>query len=490
MPVPLETDPFVLACRAKKRFLLNVGYVLLLVATIIVLPDLQSCVHLKVVRGLDGDDIHYLLESFMLRLGEYRIYEYEVFSHFYGTICPVKSAAEFQAYADYPPLAYLLYLPLSPLAPKHFIQACFLLNCVLLVISAGFLGACWVRLGNQALSWERILKPAITCLGFIVCYSPTIDNLMQGQLNIPIFCLLCCFAYAWMTGRETLAGVAVVAAGGLKIFPLLMLLPLVLRGKGRSLLVSLGSLVGVYAWIGWTYASTMQQYLTKVFPFYLTRQPVGLPCNRALDGLLVSLWGVQDISHLPEVCRRVLLLFKLLCLGLTVLVLYRVGRSVPNTSQAMLSGQEGLHPEEPDVARSRWVRSAEISLSVLLMYQLLPSSWGHYHEFLLIPFVLVFRLVLEHPLSDGEFLAAGLVVFVWFMVCSLEGLVSMPERAVVWWMRWYWYEGPWMAPLKTCLFGATLYLYDRIAVRFGFCGSGTESQETPRAPLTSAVPSV
>jgi Glycosyltransferase family 87 len=128
---------------------------------------------------------------------------------------------------------------------------------------------CWLLYSLTGLSFRRI------ALIFALCF-PLNRNLLYGQFYIFLLLLIVAACWANLRGRDGLAGALLAIAVACKVFPVLLFLFFLRRGKWRALLTGaltgLAALSASVAIFGWNLHRT---YLHQILPWTLRGE--GLP---------------------------------------------------------------------------------------------------------------------------------------------------------------------------------------------------------------------
>jgi alpha-1,2-mannosyltransferase len=251
-----------------------------------------------------------------------------------------------------PPFAALLVRPLAPLRDATALSLWLVLS-----LAATLAGALVVARATLPRSWPRVELAVLAALAF----APATYNYWHGQINGLIFLLLALGLWAYVSGRQTTAGVVLGLAAGIKLAPVVLLLLLLRRRWWRAagamvatgvatLLIGLGVLG-----IGPTHA-----FFTTVLP--TLNHPTGWIYNQSLSGALSRVFeqSVLLLQPVPEALQ-------VACLAAGVAVL----------AAALWVGRGG--------GRSRPERGAEFGLAVVAM--LLAGSLSEFAHYtaLIIP---------------------------------------------------------------------------------------------------------
>lgn len=299
-----------------------------------------------------------------------------------------------------------------------------------------------ICVGLYLLSWAMVLRtlgvrPPRALLpllaGLSLLWFPLQFHIILGQLSIP---MMACVVGAWSAlrrGREGLAGALLALAVLLKIFPALLLLYLLLRGRWRAVAaaaaVGLAGLALTLAVIG---PADVLRYRVEVAPANL-REYAAYPHNVSLHGVFSRLLaGDQFIAPLVEAAAAAAALtaaVSLAMLGLLALAAWRAPRGGAGDDLAF-------------------------ALICAAMPLLTPTSWSHGFVLLALPLALAWRAAL----ADGSLARLRLLGLTTLLI-SLPDLeiarllvVYQPERVP-------WYAALIMLPTTLgllLLFGALL----------------------------------
>jgi hypothetical protein len=217
-------------------------------------------------------------------------------------------------------------------------------------------------------------------------FQPTLDTLYGGQLEILVLFLLCLAdrALGLPKVEEATAGVAIALAALLKVYPLVLLLPLAARRAWRGIGAGLATLVGVTLFSIWRVGWHIHLvYLLKILPYQSRGTPwvenqsfFGFFSRLLVDGTKVTITNQPEAAQLAP--AQVL---SLVAGGAAVLVsLWAAWRS----------------------ERVGYAFRLFLPLTLLVS----PSAWMHYETILLLP---LGALLLER--TPFFWLAAGLVAF-------------------------------------------------------------------------------
>jgi hypothetical protein len=163
--------------------------------------------------------------------------------------------------ATYPPSLLWLFSPLTFLTPR---TAFVVWTCVQLAVLAGVLWLTWNLLRDR-LSARGMYFVCAGTLASTALYHHFISSQIQLQLTLVLL-----LGFVWhKSGRDTLACLAIAAAGFVKLFPLVLLPWFVWRGQGRTeLRVARGGLAIIALMIGvlWTNTHLWSDFFEQSAP--------------------------------------------------------------------------------------------------------------------------------------------------------------------------------------------------------------------------------
>jgi hypothetical protein len=410
-------------------------------------PDFIKSFKFKLYYVNRGDEENYFLGALMLRYGHFNIYNYdEALKFFNGREVfksKLKDREEYTWKITYPPLMYALIMPFTGSPIHHYIKSWFFINLFLLIMSAVLL--------SRSISLIRSRAPSKSVLflvtaPFLLLYSPTIDCLLQGQINIFLLFLFCALLYSYLQGKELLAGFVLALMVSIKIFPLLFLLFFAAKREWKIAGSTLLSIIAIHLLICLTCGETlMKGFLNEIVPLFLSPSRITpFPTNRSVDGLV--LYFLQILQVQPQ---KTLLLVKSIMIPLKIVLLV--------FTFLTLSGKS------PRLPLSNGEKASGFCLFISLTYLVLPFSWQYYHIWYIICFMILIGTVLGNEMDRSDFVYAAILSAAWFWTSSVDGLVSVWSRQTIWWLRMYCYENvPILLITKTMIFISCLYFYRRI----------------------------
>jgi alpha-1,2-mannosyltransferase len=284
----------------------------------------------------------------------------------------------------YPPLLALIFYPLTSYQPAWWIWAIFSLACwaaALVLLIRELLRS---ELGGQlrqSLWWPVFLAALIN-------FPPVLVHMTWGQLQLPLLLLL---TLAWLClrrERPAVAGVLIGLTIALKLFPLLLLLPLLAQRRWRCVAAALGTAALVlglsFAVVGWNQTVF---YVTKVLPEVSSQKELYDNYSVAIS---MKLWLSATFPR-DVVANGLRLAF----LGLVALAALRRSRA----------GDLGL------------------ALGVTALFWVQPVVWSHY-------FVLAYLPLFDALTRAPRRLLAG-VIAAYFLIATASMIFYVPDQFVV-----------------------------------------------------------
>ncbi|MGV8121387.1 MAG: glycosyltransferase family 87 protein [Candidatus Xenobiia bacterium LiM19] len=413
-----------------------------------------------------GDDANYFVGALMLRNGYTGIYDYNNFLQFCQGHTLYKDKSQFLSFMIYPPLMYVLIVPLTLLHLAQYIQIWFLLNILLLALSAFLISQCLIRAAGVKIPVPASIMLLISSFLTVFLYSPTVDCLMQGQANILLLFLFSSILYCYLSDRKVLAGLFLALCISIKLFPVLFLLYFAIRREWKVVLWTLLCTFIINLAIFLIYGQQIfSSYIENIFPLYFSSQVINVfPYNRSIEGVILYYLpstGIPVSSHLA-VTKAITFPLKLLLLLLSMAVIFQGAKKAENSGDALKE------------------KAVSFCLFLSLVYLVLTSSWQYYHIWYLLCFVIIIGLLSLRELDFRNFISAVGLSFSWFWFSSLDGQISVWHRQLVWWMRNHYYNSfPFMLVIvKLFIFFALLFLYRELisCQRQGSTSSAVEIQ--------------
>jgi len=284
----------------------------------------------------------------------------------------------------YPPLLALIFYPLTSYQLAWWAWAAISLACwaaALWLLIRELLRSEFGRQLRQSLWWPVFLAALIN-------FPPVLVHMTWGQLQLPLLLL---FTLAWLAlrrKRPVVAGVLIGLAIAIKLFPLLLLVPLVAQRRWRCVAAALGVsalVLGLsFAVVGWDQAVF---YVTKVLPEVSSQKDLYDNYSVAIS---MKLWlGATFPSELVATALR------LAFLGLVALAALR-------------------RPRAADLG---------LALGVTALFWVPPVVWAHYFVLAYLPF---FDLLIRAP---RRMLASLSIAY--FLIATASMIFYVPDQFVV-----------------------------------------------------------
>lgn len=284
-------------CAFKKKLVLT-GFLLILfiITAIMVTPDYlfipkYKFVYQPEIQSKLGDFQYYYFGGFMLHYRNPYIYDKEKFEMFFKGAEVTKDA---HRYLNYPPLIYCLLSPFAVINVLTASKIWYYFNHILLMGSLLFLFfSTKTREGDLKFKTGRFIFYAI----FTLIFSPTIDNLLQGQVNILILFLLTGTLFCHSRGLKILAGLFLGFAISLKIFPAILLLFFLIRKEYRIMSYTLLSIFLIHLTIAFLWSPVLiAQYFTNIFANYASLSNIYVFANQSIIAALHRLFSIVPLS--------------------------------------------------------------------------------------------------------------------------------------------------------------------------------------------------
>jgi alpha-1,2-mannosyltransferase len=283
----------------------------------------------------------------------------------------------------YPPLLALMFYPIASYQLAWWSWAVLSLVCwcaALGLLLRELLRAApgqWLR---RSIWWPVFLAALIN-------FPPVLVHLTWGQLQLPLLLLL---TLAWIClrrGREATAGILIGLAIALKLFPLLLVIPLALQRRwlcaAVALAIAAAVLIPSFAVVGWEQTSL---YITKVLPEVSVQKD--LPDNYSVAVSLRLVLGTEFPSE------QVGLVLRVAAFGLVALAALRRPRD------------DGLI----------------LALGITALVWVPPVVWTHY-------FVLTYLSCFDALLHATRRIA-GVLICAYFLIASASLIFYIPDTLV------------------------------------------------------------
>jgi alpha-1,2-mannosyltransferase len=284
----------------------------------------------------------------------------------------------------YPPLLALIFYPLMSYQLAWWAWAVFSLVCwaaSLWLLIRELLRSEFGRQLRQSVWWPVFLAALIN-------FPPVLVHVTWGQLQLPLLLLL---TLAWLClrrERPAAAGVLIGLTIALKLFPLLLLLPLLMQRRWRCVAAALGTsalVLGLsFAVVGWDQTVF---YVTKVLPEVSSQKELYDNYSVAIS---MKLW-LSDSFPRDLVATGLRLAF----LGLVALAALR-------------------RPRTADLG---------LALGVTALFWVPPVVWSHY-------FVLAYLPLFDALTRAPRRLLAG-VIAAYFLIATASLIFYVPDQFVV-----------------------------------------------------------
>jgi len=340
------------------------------------LPEYLQVVTGRFPLGSFGDDFHiFYAAAWMVSLGDPRCYDLQVLNRY----CLQVTAGQYPAWPLYHfPAFMFLFKPIVlwdfPTATRIFL----VLNHLLLVGSVACL--------TSALGWGRTRAERLavvaswSVLGLLM--APTIETLNRGQLNILMLFLVCLTLLA-AARRSAVASSLFLSLGiVVKTVPLVLVLPLAIRGLHRWWL-------GALAWFGLLSIAAFLIFPELTVGWWFSRfQDLGSTswmgnaspeCQSWASSL--ARWFFPRTGNPPPYAP---LLWDSPTVG-TFAILFMTAMVWAVTFVALFQGRKAPHPTLID----------DIALVLCAAGAGIPYNWHHHHTWLLVPVIVFWRRILE-----------------------------------------------------------------------------------------------
>ncbi|WP_129675008.1 glycosyltransferase family 87 protein [Candidatus Chloroploca sp. Khr17] len=264
------------------------------------------------------------------------------------------AANAFATTYKYPPLTALLLLPLSLLSLTAASNVWRLLLVGAAVGSMGMLHA------THPPKRRRMLM--LIALALLVLLSPISRSLRFGQPELLILLGAVIATYLFLRGYHWLSALLWALLGLVKIYPILLTLPLIIVGRRRWVLML------VVCTIGWSLLSLVVTgwdliFWLELFPTLGARD--GRLSNLALSGVLTRI--IEPAAYRGNIAVS--------AAGLPVLI---------SSGMLALATLGLLWQRRAALAQHIWLAFSLMICTVLLI---IPVAWDHYHAMLLVPLI-------------------------------------------------------------------------------------------------------
>lgn len=185
------------------------------------------------IFGRDFAGLYYYY-GYLYRMGCVNVYDEKILLEYTKAHSP---GMEYFGPPNYPPVMYVLHMPFSFLSRSDAISVSFLLNHLWLFLALLFLNLIF----RNGKSFIYPVLYTLIMFPFALLFSPVIENLMSGQINIFLLFLLSFFLFLLCRGRNLAACLVLGLAINVKLFPLCILLYFIVRKEWRMCFLSLGS---------------------------------------------------------------------------------------------------------------------------------------------------------------------------------------------------------------------------------------------------------
>lgn len=283
---------------------------------------------------------------------------------------------------NHPPFDAILFIPLTLVSYSVAAVLWSLLSLVLYFL-IGHIVLIELQLQLER-SWMVLL------LGVALCWYPLQLHISTGQLSIPLSaCVIGCWALL-RRRRDILAGLLLGLACLIKVFPALLIVVLVLRGRWRAAIAAM-----VCMSVGWLLSVVLVgpddvlRYLTQIMPMDAALYQYA-PVNLSLGSLLNRIVGnglpVPFLDLGPSAVRCITMVGTL---GLMALLTYQAW-------------------SEP---RSQLVDDRVFALGCIIMVLISPITWQHIFPVLVLPLGLLLRDTLQNAERRQLIYSAFIILF-------------------------------------------------------------------------------
>jgi hypothetical protein len=312
----------------------------------------------------------------------------------------VKPDAEFIFVPYYPPFVYLSSVPLAYFKASVACKINFILNHLYLFFTVFFMNMLFL----QKRGFKTILLLSLGLFFPLLLFSPVMDNLLSGQINIFLTFLFSLFLYFHFKKNYLMSTFVLALAINTKIFPLFILLYFVIKGEWKNILYTLvfSILVNVPFLFLTNPLKLYGGLITKVSSIVLETDIYQL---QTLQTTIIRLFGINMSSSATILFNRIVMLA--VSTGLLI-ALYRI-----NKRQSISSGFKDLF-------------LATLSLDFLFLgsYYVFPT-----HHVLIVPFfIIALHYFLDYCPDDTGFMVATMTVF--FLISYFDGEVAAKIKEI------------------------------------------------------------
>lgn len=250
---------------------------------------------------------------------------------------------------SYPPIDFLLFVPLTflPFATAEIFWA--VLNIFLLVVCIYFLTKIFAE---KFFSRMNMMLMTLVFISF-----PTKFTLGMGQLNIFVMCILCYGLWIFMQKKDSFAGIIFGAALSIKFSPVFLPFYFLVKFNKRVLVGMLVfALINVLLVMLFVPITTTTYYIVKIAPDFLLSSWKLDYYNQSITGVVGRAWGMGNTSTIVK---------NIISIGFIVWSFFVIYKN-----------------------KKKDVLSTMLSIGIVMTLSILFNtfSWQHYFVWLMIPF--------------------------------------------------------------------------------------------------------
>ena len=423
-----ELSPFQ-NCDFKKKLVLSLFLLILfIISFLFVTPDYffvhkyKFVVQPEILTKL-GDFQYYYYGGFMLHHKNPSIYDKSKYESFFEG---AKTAENTHGFLNYPPLIYCLVSPMAKLNILEASKIWFYLNHLFLISSMLFL---FFSINiNDKFKIPRFLF--YTC--FALIFSPTLSNLLQGQVNILLLFLLSASIFFYSKGYQIPVGICLGIAISLKIFPAVLILFFLLKREFKTVGVTFLSIILIHTAISllWSPVLLFDYFNNVLFKYVVLEKIVTFPnqsilavLNRTLS--VVKLGGFKNstpIINAPYLVTPLRIVFFAVVMGvLTLVTLKSYQLSIKNKKNNEPDKKLKTCPPETDLLI--------YSLFIVSIFLLSPMVWVHHLVLMLVSIPLFYEFFFESKNIDKfTFIAYIILSSAFWLIGTFNGWVSFYPR--------------------------------------------------------------